>query len=183
MMRIVATMLAVAGTVGLAACAAEPPAGPSVAAMPGPGKSYAQFQADDFRCRQAGSQAAGPLTPGQAANQSAVGSAVTGTALGAAAGALFGAAAGNAGVGAAIGAGTGLLAGSAIGANNAQASAANVQGAYDSAYAQCMAAAGNTLPAPAAPPPVAYPAYVAPAPSYYVAPAYAYPPGYYYRPY
>jgi hypothetical protein len=170
-MRTIAMALSVASVAGLAACAVSPPPGPSVAAMPGTGKSYAQFQAEDARCRQAGAQAAGPLTPGQAANQSAVGSAAVGTALGAAAGALLGAAAGNAGTGAAVGAGTGLLAGSVVGANNAQASAANVQGAYDTAYNQCMVAAGNVIPGPgygAPPPPPGYPP----------PPAYPPPPGY-----
>ncbi len=46
------------------------------------------------------------------------------------------------------GAGAGLLLGSAAGANAAQASAANVQRGYDIAYAQCMAAAGESVPHP-----------------------------------
>jgi hypothetical protein len=157
-MRIAATSLAVAGSLGLAACAVEPPAGPSIAAMPGAGKTYEQFQADNARCQQAGAQAAGPMTPGQAANQSAVGSAAVGTALGAATGALIGSTAGAVGAGAAIGAGAGLLAGSAVGANNAQASAGSIQRAYDIAYAQCMTAAGEKVPdLTAGPPPAGYP--------------------------
>jgi outer membrane lipoprotein SlyB len=145
-MRVVATSLAVAGTLGLAACAVQPPVGPSFAAMPGNGKTYEQFQADNGRCQQTAMQATGPVSPGQAANQSAVGSAVVGTALGAGAGALIGSAAGAVGAGAAIGAGAGLLAGSAIGANNAQASSAGLQQRYDVTYAQCMAAAGDKVP-------------------------------------
>ncbi|HYZ25191.1 MAG TPA: hypothetical protein VE690_23890, partial [Rhodopila sp.] len=43
--------------------------------------------------------------------------------------------------------GAGLLVGSAIGANNAHASAAQLQQRYDMAYAQCMTASGNQLQA------------------------------------
>jgi len=128
-----------------------PPPGPSFAAMPGNGKTYEQFQADNGRCQQAAMQAAGPVSPAQAANQSAVGSAVVGTALGAGAGALIGAAAGAPGVGA------------AVGANNAQASAATLQQRYDTTYAQCMTAAGNSIPPPPPPYGYAYPAYAPPA--------------------
>jgi len=162
-MRVVTTSLAVAGALGLASCAVQPPVGPSFAAMPGAGKTYDQFQADNGRCQQAASQAMGPMSPAQAANQSAVGSAVIGTALGAGAGALLGAAGGSAGTGAAIGAGVGLLAGSAVGANNAQASAATLQQRYDTTYAQCMTAAGNSIPPPPPPYGYAYPAYAPPA--------------------
>jgi hypothetical protein len=88
------------------------------------------------------------VAPGQAAAQSGVASAAVGTGLGAAVGALAGAAAGAPGLGAAAGAGAGLLLGSAAGANAAQASAANVQRGYDIAYAQCMAAAGESVPHP-----------------------------------
>ena len=119
-MRNVATSLTVAGLLGLTGCVVQPPPRPSFAAMPGPGKTYEQFLADDARCQQTEAQATGPTTPGQAATQSGVGSAVAGTALGAAAGALIGSAAGAVGAGAAIGAGAGLLAGSAIGADAAQ---------------------------------------------------------------
>jgi uncharacterized protein YcfJ len=179
-MRIVATSSALAGMLGLAACAVQPPAGPSFAAMPGNGKTYEQFQADNARCQQTAQQANGSMTPAQAANQSAVGSAVVGTALGAGAGALIGAAGGAAGAGAAIGAGAGLLAGSAIGANNAQASAASLQRNYDTVYAQCMSAAGDQVPGmsggaaaypPGTYPPGTYPPGAYPPPP----PGYAYP--------
>ena len=179
-MRVVAASLAVVGLLGLAACAVQPPEGPRVAAMPGPGKSLEQFQADNARCQQVGAQAAGPLTPGQAATQSGVGSAVAGTALGAGAGALLGSAAGAVGGGAAIGAGVGLLAGSVLGTAAAQQSAAVLQHAYDVAYTQCMSAAGHKVPdltaMPAGYPVDDYPAYS------YAPPAigYVYPPPYYY---
>ena len=182
-MRHIAASLAVASTIGLAACVAQPPPGPSFAAMPGPGKTFEQFQADNVRCQQAGSQAAGPLTPTQGAAQSAVGSAALGTVLGAGAGALIGSTAGAVGAGAAIGAGAGLLAGSAIGAGAAQQSAAQLQHAYDITYVQCMSAAGEKVPdvaaggyQPGGYPPGAYPAYSYAPPAY----GYAYPPPYYY---
>ena len=171
----VGSYVALAGVLGVAACAVAPPAGPSFAAMPGNGKSFEQFQGDDARCRQTAAQANGNVTPGQAATQSGVGSAIVGTAIGAGAGALLGSAAGAVGAGAAIGAGAGLLAGSAIGAGNAQASAAGLQRTYDVVYAQCMAAAGNKLPDATAAAPAGYPAYA----GY----AYGYPPAYYGYPY
>ncbi len=157
------------GMLGLGACAVPQPTTPNVMVLPSPGKNFAQFQQEDGYCRQYASQQIGYGSPSQAATQSGVGSAVVGTGLGAAAGAALGAVGGNAGIGAALGAGTGLLFGSAIGANNAQASAAGVQQRYDTAYVQCMTADGNQLAqAPAAgyaPVAVGYPAY-GPAPAY-----------------
>jgi uncharacterized protein YcfJ len=179
-MRYVATSLAVAGTLGLAACAVEPPQGPSFAAMPGNGKTYEEFQQDNYRCQQTAMQSV-PYSPAQAANQSAVGSAVIGTALGAAAGAALGSVGGAVGAGAAVGGAAGLLAGSAIGANNAQASSAGLQQRYDVTFAQCMAAAGEKVPDLTANSGGGYPApAVAYAPAYGY-PAY-YPPPYYYGP-
>lgn len=179
-MRIVVVASTIAASLGLAACVVQPPSGPSVAAMPGPGKTFEQFQTDNARCQQIAANAAGPLTPEQAATRSGVGTAAAGTALGAAAGALVGSAAGSAGAGAAIGAGTGLLAGSAVGAGAAQQSAAGLQRAYDIAYVQCMAAAGEKVPdlsqMPVGYPPDTYPAYGYAPPTY----GYIYPPPYYY---
>ena len=166
---------ALLGSLALGACVAAPPTGPDVAVMPGSGKTLAQFQQDDYTCRGYAQQMVGGGQQ-QAANNSAVGSAVVGTGVGAAAGALLGAAAGNAGLGAAAGAGAGLLVGSAAGANNAQASSAELQQRYDVGYAQCMTAQGNSVP------PVqqaaAYPVYP---PGYYPYPypGYVYGPGYY----
>jgi hypothetical protein len=128
----------------LGACATVP-TGPSVMVLPGGGKSFEQFQADDAICRQWAYQQTG-TTPGQAANESGVTSAVVGTVLGAAAGAAIGAAAGNPAMGAAAGAGTGLLFGSAAGASSAQYSGYQAQRRYDLAYQQCMYAKGNQIP-------------------------------------
>jgi hypothetical protein len=172
----ISAFVACASVLALGACTVAPPSGPSVPVMPGPGKSLTQFNQDDLSCRNYANTQTNGVQPQQAANQAAVGSAVVGTGLGAAAGALIGAASGNAGAGAAIGAGAGLIGGSAVGANNAQAAAGNLQERYDIAYQQCMASSGNSVPPPA---PVAYGApagYYGPGP--YYGPAYV-GPGYY----
>ncbi|HEM7877091.1 MAG: YMGG-like glycine zipper-containing protein [Burkholderia contaminans] len=132
--------LALAGLLG--ACAYMP-TGPSVMALPGTGKSFDQFRADDANCRQYAFEQSGGVSAGQASTASAVGSAAVGTALGAAAGAAF-----NGGTGAAVGAGAGLLAGSVVGAGAAQGSAYDIQRRYDYGYLQCMYATGNRVPVP-----------------------------------
>jgi hypothetical protein len=146
--RLTATLAGMAGVLALGACAVAPPAGPTVMALPGQGKTFAQFQQDDFTCRGWAAQQTNFQQPAQAGTQAAVGSAVLGTAVGAAAGAAIGAAAGNPGAGAAIGGATGLLGGSAIGANNAAASQFSLQQRYDIAYTQCMFAHGHTVQSP-----------------------------------
>lgn len=149
-MRIVPLpMLGLLATFSLAACAVTPPAGPTVLAAPGNGKNFEQFRNDDYSCRQYARTADGARPT--AAN-TGVRSAATGTLLGAAAGALLGAATGSAGAGAAFGAGGGLLLGSAAGGNDAQASNASLQAAYDRVYVQCMVASGQDVSLP-----VAYP--------------------------
>lgn len=177
-MRRTVLLATLAAPIALAACAVAPPTGPSVMAMPGQGKSFEAFQQDDGLCRGWATQQTGGAQPGQAATNSAVGSAVVGTALGAAAGAALGSVGGAVGAGAAIGGATGLLLGSAVGASNAQASAGNIQQRYDMAYAQCMAAKGDSVQIPqpayasAGYPAYGYPAYGYPAYGY---PAYGYP--------
>jgi hypothetical protein len=118
----------------LSACAVAPPQGPAVMALPAQGKSFEVFQADDATCRGFASQQTGGASAAQASNDSAVSSAVVGTALGAGVGAALGSVGGAMGAGAAIGGATGLLAGSAIGAGNAQAAGGNIQARYDTAY-------------------------------------------------
>ena len=176
---------ALLGSLTLGACAVGPPAGPSVAALPGKDKSLEAFQQDDAACRSYAAQTLGGVSPADAANQSMANSAVVGTLVGAAAGAAIGAAAGNPAAGAAIGAGSGLLLGSASGAGAANYSAASVQRGYDISYAQCMTSRGDQVASGAAPGPYpaagAYPAgpYPYPAPAYAYAP-YPYPYPYYY---
>lgn len=128
---------------GLSACTVMP-TGPSVMALPGTGKSFDQFRADDYSCRQYALGQVGGVSANQGATTAGVGSAVLGTAVGAAAGAAFGG-----GNGAAVGAGAGLLGGSAIGMGAAQGSAYDIQRRYDYAYVQCMYAAGERVPMPA----------------------------------
>ncbi|MBS0559063.1 MAG: glycine zipper family protein [Proteobacteria bacterium] len=161
-------LLAAVPILALGACVAAPPPGPSVVAMPGNGKSFAEFQQDDAYCRQYATAQTGGAQPGQAAADSALGSAAVGTALGAATGALIGAAAGNPGAGAAIGAGAGLLTGGVAGSANAQYAGATVQQRYDISYTQCMFGQGETVPQP--------PAYAGGYPA-------GYPGGYYGAPY
>lgn len=127
-------------TLLLGACATVP-TGPSVMVLPGDGKSFEQFRADDADCRQFAVSQLGGQSANDAATQSAVTSAVVGTALGAAAGAAFG---GHQGAG--IGAGAGLLVGSAAGVSGAQASGHETQRRYDHAYLQCMYAKGERIP-------------------------------------
>jgi hypothetical protein len=163
----------------LAGCVVAPPAGPSVMALPGTNKSFAQFQQDETACRQYALQQAGFASPQESANASAAASAAVGTIIGGAAGAAIGAATGNAAAGAAIGAASGLFLGGASALTAAPYSAALVQRRYDIGYTQCMYASGNTVQGVAtasigaAPSASVYPGY----------PAYAYAPAYYYPPY
>ena len=180
-MRAIRSGAVVLAVLALSGCAVAPPPGPSVVVMPGQGKTFAAFRADDAACRQFATQQTG-IAPGEAANQSLVGSAAVGTVLGAATGAAIGAAVGNPAAGAAIGAGSGLALGAASGVGAAQYSGASVQQRYDIGYVQCMSAKGENVPQMQTvyEPPPAY----APAPAAYAYPAYPYPyyPGYY-RPY
>ncbi len=171
-MRVIATGLALTGLLGLGACAVQPPQGPSFAAMPASGKSFEQFQAEDSRCRQTAWQSiGGGQAAAEAGERNSAGAAVAATALGAAAGALLGSASGQMGAGAAIGAGAGLLVGGSSAANSSAMSQGSLQRSYDITYAQCMAAAGNSVP-PVQQAPVGYVPY-----SYaYPEPVYAYPP-------
>lgn len=167
--------LAILPLLVLGACTAAPPSGPRVVAMPGPGKSFAQFQQDDDACRSY-AQSRLPAADQTAAtsHNNSVATAAAGTLIGAAAGAALGSLGGNVGAGAGIGAGVGLLGGSAVAGGNTQATANSLQGRYDVAYAQCMVGHGESIQQPlepgyvyAAPPP---PGYYAPAPGYYYAP-------------
>ena len=77
----------------LAGCVVAPPPGPSVMVMPGQGKNFDAFQADDAACRQFAQQQTGIAPPMRRIRASL--SAVVGTVVGAAAGAAIGAAVGN----------------------------------------------------------------------------------------
>jgi len=138
----------------LGGCATMP-AGPSVQVMPGYGKTFEQFQADDAVCRQWAGQQTGQ-SPQETFNQDTGTGAAVGTAAGAVLGAVVGAASGHAGAGAAIGAGSGLLVGGATGASVGQGQGMQAQRRYDITYQQCMVAKGNQIPgmAPVSAPPV-----------------------------
>ena len=142
-------LAAIVLTLGLAGCV---PAkiGPTVQVMPGTGKSFEAFQADQAVCTQYADDQVKDAR--KDANQQAVGTALLGAGLGAG----LGAAAGNAGAGAAAG---GAL-GTGVAAGNAQTAAQTIQQQYDVAYSQCMYSKGNQVPGyePApAPQPIAAP--------------------------
>lgn len=130
----------VVGVLALSACTTVP-TGPSVMVLPGTGKSFDQFRADDMDCRQYAQYQNGGQTAGSNASDSGVRSAAVGTVVGALAGAAIGG-----GRGAGVGAGVGLLTGSAAGANSANASAYGTQRHYDASYQQCMYAKGHRIP-------------------------------------
>ena len=147
------------------------PTGPSVMAMPGTGKSFDQFRADDAVCRQFALSQSGGATANETAVESGVKSAAVGTAVGALAGAAMG---GRQGAG--VGAGVGLLAGSAAGASAGQVSGYGSQRRYDHAYIQCMYAKGERVPVSGQMAPGPARAYApTPAPPAYLPPP---PPGY-----
>lgn len=129
------TLLLLAGCVSM-------PSGPGVMALPGTNKSFDQFRADDFDCRQYASDQVGGDTAERAQADSAVKSAAIGTAVGALAGAIVG---GRGSV--AAGAGTGLLVGGVAGAGAGNASGRNLQQRYDHGYVQCMYSKGHRVPA------------------------------------
>lgn len=124
----------------LSACTAMP-TGPSVMTLPGSGKGFDQFRADEFSCRQYAVEQLGGVSPQQTYRASGVQSAAVGTGLGAAAGAAMGG-----GEGAAIGAGAGLLFGGLMGSGSATTSGYAMQRRYDISYIQCMYAKGHRVP-------------------------------------
>lgn len=166
---------AIGGLMILGGCAVQPPSGPTVMALPSPGKSLEAFQRDDYDCRNyAGQQTAYQSGGGTNGNPTANG-AVLGTVAGAALGAAFGAVGGNAGAGAAIGAGTGLLGGAAVGNSRAAQGTYSLQQIYNIAYTQCMYSRGDSVRSP--PPGYGYGSGYGPAGYPYSYPyAYAYPP-------
>jgi hypothetical protein len=117
------------------------PSGPSVLVLPGTGKSFDAFRADDLTCRQFAHEQIGGVTPASAASDSGMRSAAVGTAVGAAAGAAVGG-----GRGAGVGAGAGLVIGGLSGVSAAESSSYGAQRRYDYAFVQCMYAKGHRVP-------------------------------------
>jgi len=163
----------------LTACATLPN-GPGVMVLPGTGKNFDEFRANDAECRDYASAQIGGTTPNNASIDNAVGNAAIGTAIGAVAGGAIGGSGG-----AAVGAGTGLIFGAASGASSGNYSGRSLQQRYDFSYQQCMYARGNRIPVSGrfetsrpAPPPAA--AYAPPPPGAYgnppPPPGYGYPP-------
>lgn len=134
------TVLLLGSTLLLGACASVP-TGPSQLVLPGTGKPFDVFRADEGECRQYASDAIGGRSAESAASDSTARSAALGTVVGAVAGAAIG---GSRGAG--VGAGTGLVLGTATGAGNSYPSSYTTQRRYDNAYIQCMYAKGHRVP-------------------------------------
>jgi len=118
--------------------------GPTIMAIPAPGKPFETFAQEQDFCRGYANSQIAPAR--DETNNNAVGTAVLGTALGAGLGAAIGG-----GGGAAIGAASGALGGTALGASNASYGAWPIQQRYNVAFGQCMYAKGNPVqgfPAP-----------------------------------
>ncbi len=115
------------------------PNNPSVAVLPGQGKTFEAFQADQAVCKQyAAEQVAGQA---DRANTLGVGGAVLGTVLGAGLGGAIGG-----GRGAGIGAASGALGGTALGGSYTAGQQYTIQQQYDIAYMQCQYSKGNQVP-------------------------------------
>ncbi len=124
----------------LGACVSLP-TGPSVLALPGSGKNFDQFRADDASCRQYAQLQMNGMSPDQAAAESGLRSAAVGAVLGAVAGAAI-----NGGRGAGVGAGVGTAVGGLSGVGAANSATYGSQQRYDFSYTQCMYAQGNRVP-------------------------------------
>ena len=121
----------------LAGCATAPH-GPRVAVMPGQGKPFDQFQAEDAACRRYAEQSVsgGDERVQEQGAQTAIISTLLGAIIGAAVGGQDGAA---------VGAGFGLLTGSVAGSSQAAHGSYDLQRRYDIAYQQCMYSRGNQV--------------------------------------
>ncbi len=97
----------------------------------------------DMFCRRDAAARTGYVSPGEAARHEQTSGSIGGAVVGAALGAVIGGASGNAGAGALIGGGTGLIAGTAIGANNARRASRDVERDYSDAYYACMGEADD----------------------------------------
>ncbi len=130
-----------AALAALAAGCVSMPTGPSMMVLPGTGRTFEAFRADDYTCRQYAYDQVGGSTAQRAAEDAGVRSAAVGALLGAAVGA-----AADGGSGAAVGAGAGLAMGGLVGTGAAESSGYGAQRRYDNAYIQCMYAKGHRVP-------------------------------------
>jgi uncharacterized protein YcfJ len=122
----------------LAACA-QTPTLPTVQVLPGPRKTFADFQNDQAVCRNFAQQAINDQAQG--ANLRGLGVAALTTALGAGLGGAIGG-----GSGAGIGAAAGALGGAGIASVQTTHAQNAIQAQFDAAYVQCMYSLGNTVP-------------------------------------
>jgi len=125
--------------IGLSACATAPMS-PSLVTLPGTGRSFDQFRADDYNCRLYGEVQIGLRTA-----QSAAAAAMTVGVNPGAPGAMTSAAFIGGGQGGAIGQAVtppGVIPSSNLPAGTSYAA----QQRYDNAYIQCMYASGNRVP-------------------------------------
>jgi len=122
----------------LAACA-ETPMVPTVQVLPGPRKSFADFQSDRSICRSFAQQAVGDQARG--ANLRGLGTAALTTALGAGLGGAIGG-----GRGAGIGAAAGALGGAGLAGARTTRAQNSIQAQFDAAYVECMYSLGNSVP-------------------------------------
>ncbi len=126
---------ALGGVALITACTIPPPSGPTVMAIPPPGKNLGVFQQDDGQCRTYAAATIGALPPGQAPPTMS-----TPPPSDAKAGDL----------GAAGGSEPGYAGNVAAAATYAASGAYDVQTRYDIAYTQCIYSSGNAiLPMPA----------------------------------
>ncbi len=135
----IAPLSMVAASAALLSACAYTPDGPSVQVLPGKGKTFEAFQADQARCTVASARSVKGAA--DRANNFGLGSAAVGTVLGAGLGAAIGG-----GGGAAIGAAGGAVGGTAIGGGSAGGTQYGIQRQYDNTYEACMIAQGNVLP-------------------------------------
>ncbi|MES2759066.1 MAG: glycine zipper family protein [Pseudomonadota bacterium] len=122
----------------LSGCA-QLPVGPTIAAMPAPGKPFEAFIVDDQLCRNWAAASSGPGR--NVANDQMLTATLAGAALGALAGAVGGDSS-DAATGAVVGTALGAGAGSSMSSGTAW----SAQRRYDIAYQQCMYAKGNVIP-------------------------------------
>jgi outer membrane lipoprotein SlyB len=120
--------------------------GPTAQVLPGPGKTFEQFTADQQACTAYTDAQIRPLADENSKQQ--LGALALGTLLGAGLGAGLGGAIGG-GHGAGIGAAAGAIGGTAVGAGTAGASdpVQRLQLMYDNTYVACMVARGHRPPA------------------------------------
>jgi hypothetical protein len=121
---------ALGGVALVTACTMPPPSGPTVMAIPPPGKNLAVFRQEDGQCRSYAAATIGALPPGQATSPTSNATAED--------------------VGATIDGAPGYVGNVAAGATYAASSVYDVQTRYDIAYTQCIYSSGNAvLPMPA----------------------------------